>query len=130
MAMGACTHLDNAIGAHGMWKMRLRKAIETGRTDVDPAKVAKDDQCDFGRWLYTEVDAREKASAHFRTIQALHAEFHRAAARVLELAVSRHVKEAVDAMSGDSAFARASGSLTTAMLAWRRELGAATPGAR
>ncbi len=34
--------INKAIGAHGVWKMRLRTAIDIGKGDAHPADVAKD----------------------------------------------------------------------------------------
>ena len=55
------------IGAHGMWKQRLIDAIRTGESQWTPEIVCQDDQCDFGKWLYS-CGAHEKASSlHLRT---------------------------------------------------------------
>ena len=47
--------ITKAIGAHGVWKMRLRTAIETGKADANAADVAKDNACAFGQWLYSSA---------------------------------------------------------------------------
>ena len=44
--------ITKAIGAHGIWKMRLRTAIDSGKADANAADVAKDNACAFGQWLY------------------------------------------------------------------------------
>lgn len=44
--------IAKAIGAHGVWKMRRRTAIDTGKADAQAADVAKDNVCPFGQWLY------------------------------------------------------------------------------
>ena len=36
--------ITKAIGAHGVWKMRLRSAIDSGKADADPVEVGKDNR--------------------------------------------------------------------------------------
>jgi methyl-accepting chemotaxis protein len=113
--------IKNAIGAHGIWKQRLRRAIETGNSDftIDETKI--DNQCDFGKWLYS-LSSDEKNSSHWLNIQQLHSKFHIEAARLLELATQGKQQEAQDAMLIGSDFARLSGQLTMAMVKWKNSL--------
>lgn len=60
--------IDQTIGTRGMWKARLKQAIETGKNEV---------------------------SAHFRSVRDLDPEFHECAARVADLAVTGNKNEAV-----------------------------------
>ncbi len=118
------THLKeiiNAIGAHGNWKQRLRRAIETGNSDFTVEKIRVDNQCDFGKWLHS-LSSDEKKSFHWTKIQQLHAKFHIEAARLFELAIQGNQKEALDAMVLGSDFARYSSELTMAMVQWKRSL--------
>jgi len=79
--------ITKAIGAHGMWKARLRTAIDTGKSDTNVADAGKDNGCGFGQWLYgPTIEAAAKGGADFKEVQKLHAEFHKAAAQVLQLA--------------------------------------------
>jgi hypothetical protein len=117
------THNDQimaAIGAHGPWKGRLRAAIDSGKSDI-PAKVVQDDhQCDFGKWLYRpEVGADEKKSVHYKTCADLHRRFHVAAAGIMALALNGKKQDAHNALEGDSDFAKLSGELTRALVAWK-----------
>lgn len=41
--------IQKATGAHGAWKLRLRTATLTGKSDFTPQKVKCDDQCEFGK---------------------------------------------------------------------------------
>jgi hypothetical protein len=111
----------NAIGVHGNWKQRLRRAIETGNSDFTVDKLKVDNQCDFGKWLHS-LSSDEKNSSHWHNIQQLHAKFHIEAARLLELAIQGKPQEAQDAMLVGSDFARLSGQLTMAMVKWKSSL--------
>jgi hypothetical protein len=116
-------HLEikNVIGAHGNWKQRLWRAIETGNSDFTVEEYGADNHCDFGKWLYS-LSSDEKNSSRWLNIQQLHANFHIEAARLLELAAQGYQQEAQDAMLIGSDFARLSGQLTMAMVKWKSSL--------
>jgi methyl-accepting chemotaxis protein len=122
--MADAQEIDKAIGAHGMWKNRLKQAVDTGRIETPVDTVRMDNQCAFGKWLYgATLTAADKQSAHYGTVKGLHAEFHAAAARVMELATAgkKHEAEKILALDGD--FGRISSKLTNAMMAWKKALG-------
>lgn len=121
--MADTQEIDKAIGAHGMWKARLRSAIDTGQVDMPVAKIRLDDQCAFGKWLIgPSLAAPEKLSAHDRKVKDLHAEFHRVAATVVEMAQGgqKAAAEKMTALGGR--YAEVSGALTAAMMAWKADL--------
>jgi methyl-accepting chemotaxis protein len=111
----------NAIGAHGNWKQRLRRAIETGNSDFTIDKIKVDNHCKFGKWLYS-LSSDEKRSFHWSRIQHFHAKFHIEAARLFELATQGKKTEALDAMVLGTDFAKYSSELTMAMVQWKRSL--------
>ncbi|MDI6743656.1 MAG: CZB domain-containing protein, partial [Smithella sp.] len=113
--MANIEELDKAIGAHGMWKTRLKMAIEAGKTDTPVETIRQDNQCVFGKWLYgNTLTSVEKASQHYKTVKELHAEFHKTAARVAELALSGKKAEAETMMALSGEYAAISGKLTQA----------------
>jgi len=111
-----------AIGAHGMWKSRLQRAIDQGASDVNITEVRQDNQCEFGKWLYgAELATNAKTSPHYEQCRRLHREFHLAASKVLTLAIGNKKTEATHAMSPDSDFAKVSTALTKAMMDWDKD---------
>ena len=110
------TEITKAIAAHGMWKTRLRSAIDTGKSDFKVSVVQTDDQCDFGKWL----KALPATTPHKQSVSKLHATFHTAAAGVLQLAVSGKRAEAEAAMGAASTFSEASSALTREMMEWHK----------
>lgn len=112
--------IDKAIGAHGMWKARLKQAIETGQLEVSVDTIKVDNQCAFGKWLYgpTLTDA-DRNSPHFKDVKSLHAEFHKVAGRVAELAVVGKKTDAEKIMAMGGEFAGISAKLTSAMMKWK-----------
>ena len=110
--------IKNGIGAHGMWKQRLLKAIKTGESEWTPAVVCQDNQCEFGKWLYS-CSPEEKSSPHFKNVKELHAKFHKSAANVLTLALSKKQSDAEKEIASGSEYATNSGALTKEMMAWQ-----------
>jgi hypothetical protein len=115
------TQLNNAIAAHARWKTRLKKAIETSSFDVDVRTTARDNACDFGRWLHEGVTTSDKASPHYQVCVDLHARFHKAAAEVLRLALEGKKDEAEQLLRApNSPFTTASVGLTREMTFWKQ----------
>jgi hypothetical protein len=114
--------IDKAIGAHGMWKTRLKMAIDTGKVDAPLDVIRTDNQCAFGKWLYgTTLSAADKTSPDYQAVKTLHAEFHKTAANVAELASSGKKAEAEKLMGFTGAFTLVSGKLTAAMMEWKKK---------
>ena len=85
------------------------------------SSVAADSQCDFGKWLHgTAVTPAEKATPQYATVKTLHADFHKAAASVLQMAVTGKRADAEKAMGPTSPFAAISSKLTMALLEMKK----------
>ena len=113
--------INNGIAAHGMWKQRLIDAIKTGESEWTPEIVCQDNQCEFGKWLYS-CNADEKSSPHYETIRSLHADFHTTAAGILKLALTGKQNEAEKLIGMGSEYRNVSGALTKEMMDWKNEL--------
>lgn len=109
------------IASHAKWKYRLRQAIDTGTSEWTVPTVRVDDQCDFGTWLRS-LPPEDQAGEHWKIVHERHAEFHRAAADVLALALGGRKAEAEAAIAIGSRFAEVSKQLTLAMMAWKKDL--------
>lgn len=115
------TALRAAIGAHGAWKLRLKTAVSTGRSDTTPAIVGRDDQCEFGKWLHGQgIDAETRAGMPYQVVRRLHAEFHQCAGKVLALGMDGKRTEASALL--ESEFTARSEKLVVALSKWRGEL--------
>ena len=109
--------ITKAVGAHGVWKLRLKTAIASGASEITPAQVSCDDKCDFGRWLYgREIPAAVRVSANYEAVRRKHAEFHKVAGQVLTAALGGKADEASRILGGP--FEVSSRDLTTAMRGW------------
>lgn len=111
--------ITKAIGAHGMWKTRLNRAIESGQVDPAPATARLDDQCDFGKWLKGSAATLGK-DAHYAKVKDLHARFHVEAGRVLELVQAGKPDDARAAIHRGSAFDKLSTELTMTLIDWSK----------
>jgi hypothetical protein len=109
--------LHDAIVAHAKWKYQLREAIDTGKSPWQVADVRTDKACEFGKWLFA-LPVTQRHSGHWEKVRALHAEFHTAAADVLELALAGRKDEAIAAVGFSGRFMAASWKLINAISAW------------
>ncbi len=124
--MASTDEIDRALGAHALWKSRLKMTIESGRIDMPVDSIRRDDQCDFGKWLRGKaLSAADKATTDYRTVIDLHGQFHLTAARVVELALSGRKAEAETMMILGGEYAAISARLDDAMMSWKRVSSAA-----
>jgi methyl-accepting chemotaxis protein len=121
--MSLVEELDKAIAAHGMWKARLRTAIDSGTLDLPVETIRANDQCAFGKWLCgSTISPADRSSAHYKTVHRLHSNFHQAAARVADLARQGKKKEAEELMGLGGDFNEASASLVMSIMAWKKSI--------
>lgn len=110
--------ITSAISKHGQWKVRLKNAIDSGKFDGDINSVAKDDQCDFGKWLQGGISEEFKKSADYAAIKELHAKFHKVAAKVAQLAHTGQKAEAEKMIAFGGEFHSESAKLVAALMKW------------
>jgi hypothetical protein len=116
------SQIERGIAAHARWKYRLFDAVNTGKSESTVQGTRSDDQCEFGKWL-ASLSPSERSSEHCEKVTTLHAEFHKAASEVLELALSARKEEAEAAIALGSSFSLISSNLTMAMSAWKAAAG-------
>ncbi len=109
--------IKNALAAHGAWKARLKRAIETGRSEFSGAQVSVDNRCDFGKWLYG-LPAEVQNGRMWKDVQQTHAEFHREAGRILTLALGGAKAEALAALDVNSTYGQLTGKLVILLNRW------------
>lgn len=119
--MSILDSLNSGISAHGQWKQRLVEAINTGKSEWTPSIVKQDNQCEFGKWLYS-CGAGDKANPHYEAIKKLHAEFHQCAGGILEKALSGNKSDAEAEIGTGSEYRKISAGLTNEMMKWKKEV--------
>lgn len=113
--------LDTALNAHMQWKTRLENAVTSGKSEFQPDVVKKDDVCDFGRWLYTRP-SDVMNSEHYKKVKVLHAEFHKVAGSILQLALTGKTAEAKKALDTGGDYRHITGKLILAINTWKDAL--------
>jgi len=115
------TDIERAIANHALWMLRLREAVFQAHPPVDVDEVRAEDQCEFGKWLHgSRLSVEDRASSDYQDVRRLHADFHRLAAQVVELAASGKTRDAYDLLYGE--YITMSGRLAIAMRAWQDTL--------
>ncbi|MDE2403779.1 MAG: CZB domain-containing protein [Sphingomonadales bacterium] len=119
------SQIDDAIGAHGMWKMRLRTALRTGQCEISAHDAGCDDKCKFDHWLHSSaLSPALKNGVPYQVVKRLHADFHRAAGEVLADALAGRKARAEALIEGD--FTARSEKLVRALMKWKGEAQAGT----
>jgi hypothetical protein len=108
----------SAILAHANWKLRIHSLL-SGRSieKLDPAIVARSNECDLGRWLLSDVRNVIPRAQHAELL-TVHADFHREAARIVREAYGGQ-DLGRKAMEQDTAF----GKLTTRIVGILSKIG-------
>lgn len=110
--------IEEAIGSHAAWKMKLKAAISKRSSDQQVSAVRQNDLCPFGKWLYY-CDQGVKASAGYENVKQIHTRFHKEVANVLDLAVRGNNLAAEMSLAPGGAFATTSTALTVALTNWK-----------
>jgi hypothetical protein len=115
--------IDKALQAHRHWRAELKDAIKTRRFDRPIETIRADNMCPFGKWLTgLDIPADQKTSVNYKTIVALHTEFHQVAGEVAELVVTGKVAEAETIMDIDGKYLESSAKLSSALINWKRDV--------
>ena len=109
------TLVTKAIATHGQWKIRLRQAVDTGKSEWTVDQVKVDDQCVLGQWIYGDAMKRFAGDPLVQQVRDLHRQFHAEAANVLELALAGRRAEAAAQLEMGSPYARLSAALVRAL---------------
>jgi hypothetical protein len=122
ISLGLEVEIKNAIGDHGIWKKKLKSAVDTGKIDVKISTIKSDNQCNFGKWLHgPSTTENQKNSKHYQKVHDLHAAFHEKAAMVAHLAIAGNKVAAMKMLDVNGEYVEASATLTTAMIDWLKE---------
>lgn len=120
IAAGVAVHpLRAAVTAHAAWKKRLRTAIDDGvlPQGVTVESASRDDVCAFGQWLRTaEPEALDRTRTG--TVRSAHADFHKAAGRILAEAVGGRKSQAEAMMCDTDGYAGIAMRLTDELISW------------
>lgn len=116
--------IDKAIQAHGRWKTRLREFVEGKTTDFDIIKAGTDNNCEFGKWIYSaDLNETDKKSEFYLKVKSLHADFHKSIREVAELFISGKKTEALTMITDfNGAYNKISTRLILTLAEWEKTL--------
>ncbi len=114
--------LDNAIGKHAEWKVKLRAAI-TKKETMDAATIAKDNACELGQWLHGEAKTKYGQTASHAECLAKHAAFHAEAGKVASAINAKRYDDAEAMLALGSGFATASSAVGMAIMQLKKTAG-------
>lgn len=112
--------IEKAITAHSSWKVKLRKIITEGHSSISVNDIRADNRCEFGKWIQGPIIGIDPAAK--AEIARLHADFHRAAAKVADAALHGKTKEAEAMMAMGGEYGVTSSKLTVAMINWKKKV--------
>ncbi|MBL8324834.1 MAG: CZB domain-containing protein [Rubrivivax sp.] len=114
-------NLDDAIKAHGEWKLKLRRAIQD-RQQLDAASISRDNVCPFGQWLHGAAKTQYGRLRTYSACVEKHAAFHREAGRVAQTINAGEYAVAEKMLDGGTPYAAASSAIGGAILGLRKEV--------
>lgn len=117
--------ISTAIASHSLWKKRLLNAIESGESEWTPGTVRPCNLCEFGKWL-DDVPDKFRGDCYDEVVH-LHAAFHREAARILEMALTKDQEAAHTLVRSGSVYARLTLTLVAALASWKAAVNAKLP---
>jgi len=112
--------IQKAIGAHALWKGRLKAAIDKGRSEFTVEDASVDNKCEFGIWLHSAIDHDPQSKAHREKVRHLHREFHQEVGKVLGQALRGDRDGALKAMAPGTPYFNSCTKLTEEMMDWNR----------
>lgn len=112
---------DQAIAAHGAWKMKLRDYFSKRDGSLNHSVVSSDNKCPLGQWIQGEGSQYLKLP-EYSTLKQEHARFHKAAGVVVQKADSgQSIAEDMD-LGSRSEFASASSAVVMAIMAMKKKV--------
>jgi diguanylate cyclase (GGDEF)-like protein len=109
--------VEATIDMHNVWLERMRRAVATGTSPLDPAVVAREDLCPIGVWLNSTISESLRTMPLYYVTKSRHAVFHRSMARVLAAALARR-PEAALSIRPDGDFTMVAASLLRTLRDW------------
>lgn len=112
-------NLDDAIKAHGEWKIKLRMAM-VKKERLDAATIARDDCCALGKWLHGDAKSRYGSLPAYRDCVTKHAAFHRQAGGVAQAINNGDYAGAERMLEGSTPYWAASNAVGSAILGLKK----------
>ncbi|MDO6681580.1 MULTISPECIES: CZB domain-containing protein [unclassified Oceanobacter] len=94
--------IDVSIAAHENWLTRLETYISGhSHETLDPTHAACDDECELGKWIYSDGEKYLGQYAAFNDLKATHKMFHYKASSIISLVQADNHSDAEKELAGD-----------------------------
>lgn len=113
-------NFNQVIFAHSDWKNRFKLFLE-GKEKLVQTDVAKDNQCELGKWLYG-IGREHAHLPEYLNVKEKHAQFHGVAAQVVGQSLKLPKDKAVQLVEVGSDYAKASAACVNAISQLKRRL--------
>lgn len=114
--------ISEATNAHSAWRDKLKVAAHSGELPKPAAKIAVDDDCPFGKWIYSlEADPSFTPCDEFHEVKRKHALFHKYAGEIAAHVECGDLSSAVAELNSPQLGSR-SFALLDAMKRWQNAL--------
>ena len=111
------------ITAHTAWKQKFKQFLE-GKERLEAETVAKDNQCELGKWIYGE-GSQLASLPEFTEMKKKPAEFHQVASQVVRQSKVLKKEAALALVEVGTDFAKASALCVNAIATLKHKLSAA-----
>ena len=121
--------LEMAQQKHGEWKVKLRRAI-TKHELMDVKTIARDDCCDFGKWLHGDGKIKLGHQTSFSECLSRHAAFHVEAGKVAEVINAQRYKDAEAMLGAGTPYTLASNQVGIAIMRLKQDVNSSSGNAQ
>jgi methyl-accepting chemotaxis protein len=119
---------DGVLAKHSAWKVKLRTAISK-HEEMDVKTIARDDCCDFGKWLNGDAKSQFGHRASYIECVSKHGDFHIEAGRVATMINAKKYDEARSMLGNGSPFGSASTIVGIAIMRMRKDISSSSSAA-
>ncbi len=113
--------ISDAFDAHNKWKLRLAECVsKEGKCNCSIEEIGNERVCEFGKWLYSPGVSKQDDD-FYRSVEPLHRDFHKEAAKVLRYAKLRNKQKVEESMGSLGSYTVASHLLFNELLRWEKK---------
>lgn len=77
-------NFDELSNQHLHWKSLVESLFDENNSSIlNPSTIIKDNDCDLGKWIYSNEASRYSSSQSFKKLQEVHQNFHLYAGKII-----------------------------------------------
>ena len=114
--------INDAIKSHSDWNHTLKKYLNCSENRLDPKKIAPDNLCDLGIWLYSKGKKNYRNFPEFQELVDCHKSFHLCASELVEKANNDPSLSEEINIGAKSQFRKLSNQIVALLMQLRRKI--------